>query len=226
MDDDGIIPFTTNLDPKKWATTLHKIKTPLTIIKGQLDQALRNNEPSSQQLIKELLAEVNKLVGTVNDIGQNDDNIQPLAIQKIYLNKLASFIIQKFQLTNPDLSLSLKIDGEIFIYDNEDRIYELLVNLVENACKYTDRGYVSVEIRRDKEHGLLLSVTDTGIGISKEDLPHIFETFYRSPQAKQKRAGYGMGLYIVKQIIEILHGEIEVKSTLQQGSTFLVKLPL
>ena len=225
MSECDITPLQDALDLEAWSQTLHRIKTPLTLIKGHMEHLLDNEDKVPAELLKDLHYEINKLVTTVNEVGKEKSKVNPLPINKINLVKLASLLTQRFRLANQDLSVKLQSSGEIFIYDNEDRLNELIGNLLENACKYTEKGYVVLEIK-EQDNYVVITVTDTGIGIPAEDLPHIFENLYRAENAKEARAGHGLGLFIVKHIVDTLHGEITVESTPKEGSTFLVKLPL
>jgi signal transduction histidine kinase len=99
------------------------------------------------------------------------------------------------------------------------------INILENAIKYTpEKGRVSVEIIREKAYALI-SITDTGIGIPEQDLPHIFDRFYQVDRSRSS-AGFGLGLSIARSIIEAHGGSITVESTPKLGTTFLISLPM
>jgi two-component system phosphate regulon sensor histidine kinase PhoR len=97
---------------------------------------------------------------------------------------------------------------------------------VDNACKYTpDRGSVSVTTRRTRDR-VVVDVTDTGVGIPEEDLPNVFERFYRSDISRsQETGGFGLGLAIAKHIVDVSGGTISVRSTVGSGTTFEISLP-
>jgi len=224
MDEDAFIPVNV-FNSQEWAETLHKIKSPLTVLKSRLEQALELEPNTAPELIKGLHTEVNKLVTTVNNLGIGTNPVKALPLSKINLKQLAIILLQRFQLAYPELSINHHLQGELFLYDNEERLSELLSNLLENACKYTPQGQVLLEILRQNDQ-ILICIRDSGIGIAPEDIPKIFDTFFRASNARETGTGYGIGLYIVQQIIETLQGEIKVESTLGKGSTFLVKLPV
>ena len=108
---------------------------------------------------------------------------------------------------------------------NADRMKQLMINLVDNAIKYTESGNITVKCSSDGNF-LYLSVQDTGKGIEKESLERIFERFYRVDKSRSsKTGGTGLGLSIVKHIVEMYNGDIEVESEVFVGTKFLVKLP-
>lgn len=117
-------------------------------------------------------------------------------------------------------------EGQLVLHGDPDRIEEVVSILVDNAAKYTPvGGQVSVATRRRREQAVI-EVSDTGPGISEEDLPHIFDRFYRSDASRsQETGGFGLGLAIAKRIVEAAGGTIEVHSVLDVGTTFIVRLP-
>jgi two-component system phosphate regulon sensor histidine kinase PhoR len=121
------------------------------------------------------------------------------------------------------ISIVTFFEYEIYIGGNSDRFKQLMVNLIENAVKYShDGGTVSVRAER-KEGKVYISVKDEGIGISQENLPRIFERFYRVDKSRsQKVGGTGLGLAIVKHIAALFEAEIKVESEPGKGSTFTV----
>jgi two-component system phosphate regulon sensor histidine kinase PhoR len=114
----------------------------------------------------------------------------------------------------------------MMLYGDPDRVEELLGILVDNACKYTlDGGRVSVKTRARRAR-ITVQVTDTGIGIPEDDLPDVFERFYRSDVSRSSETGgFGLGLAIAKHIVDMSGGEITVKSVVGYGTTFEITLP-
>jgi signal transduction histidine kinase len=113
------------------------------------------------------------------------------------------------------------------VYGDADQLKQVLVALVDNALKYTpSEGSVSLSLRTD-ERRAIVKIADTGIGIAPEDLPHIFERFYRADRARSReRGGSGLGLAMVQSIVREHEGSIEVESAPGRGSTFTLKLPI
>lgn len=122
-------------------------------------------------------------------------------------------------------SISKEISQDAMIYGNEALLDRMLHVLVENALKYTEEGQVNLQAELHGERELLITVKDTGVGISPEDLPHIFERFYRGDRARE-RTGTGLGLSIAEAVVREHGGYLEVSSEVRQGSTFTVRLPL
>ncbi|MDQ5969641.1 MAG: hypothetical protein QG593_158 [Patescibacteria group bacterium] len=127
--------------------------------------------------------------------------------------------------TNADGNISKSVSPLLYVYVDQERLRELISNLIENAIKYTPSGLVTVGASM-KERSVVIRVSDTGIGIAEEDIPHLFQKFYRTDNtATRAIGGTGLGLYICKQIAEMLGGRIWVESAIGAGSTFYVELP-
>jgi signal transduction histidine kinase len=127
------------------------------------------------------------------------------------------------------LVLTSEIDDSLPEMLNGDaaRLQQILVNLVNNAVKFTDRGSINVRLFYPHEHRWGIEVMDTGRGIPESEIPHIFDTF-RQVEGTTTRVhgGFGLGLSIVKQLVGLMNGEIKVKSTVDVGTMFLITLPL
>jgi two-component system phosphate regulon sensor histidine kinase PhoR len=126
-----------------------------------------------------------------------------------------------------DYGLDLDLHGEVpVVTADEEAIRQILDNLIDNAIKYTpERGRVRVTLRAVKD-GIVLEVSDTGIGIPRDDLPRVFERFYRVDKARSREVGgTGLGLSIVRHLVQSIGGQITVDSRLAVGSTFMVRLP-
>jgi signal transduction histidine kinase len=145
------------------------------------------------------------------------------------LNSVASQIVTTYipMAEASGLNLDFEPCGELpQVRGEENQLARLVTNLVSNALRYTLTGGVHVTTSIF-DHQACLSVVDTGIGIDAEDMPHLFERFYRGGRVRQSRIhGTGLGLAIVKEIVEMHEGSIEIRSTVDQGSTFCVRLPI
>jgi signal transduction histidine kinase len=156
-----------------------------------------------------------------------DSNLQ---FEASDLNTLLQGVVEEFQLQvakeGPELTLK-KPKGETRVNADFYRIRQVLQNLIGNAVKYTSPGG-QVEISTEKQDGeIWVIIRDNGLGIPEEDLPHIFDKFYRvNASDRAEIQGSGLGLSIVKAIVEMHHGKIEVESTLGEGSCFRFSLPL
>jgi two-component system phosphate regulon sensor histidine kinase PhoR len=130
------------------------------------------------------------------------------------------------------ISLNVEVPEELFIEADEDKLRQIFMNLLSNAINYTHEGgsvkvYVKNILKSDGSENVQFTVTDTGMGIPKKDLPRIFERFYRVDKARSRSSGgTGLGLSIVKHLVDLHHGVISVKSDLGIGSSFIIELPL
>jgi len=118
---------------------------------------------------------------------------------------------------------------ELFVLGDSTRLRQILINLIGNAIKFTEKGSVTIRVASiaDVPNGVSISVVDTGIGIAQDKIQHIFESFTQeSSDTTRKFGGTGLGLAISKQLIELMHGELVVESTQGKGSSFIMKLPL
>jgi heavy metal sensor kinase len=213
----------------------HELRTPLTSIRGQLEVALFTAETPEQyrDAMVNALEDVEQLSSIVRALlllSQAESG--QLALQKTSLNlsKLASEMVDQFQIPAQEKKISLTaqtVPGTV-IHADRVQIERLLANLLSNAVKYTPEGG-SVEVRigpSDSPTQVLLEVEDSGVGIPAENLPHIFDRFYRvrSPQTSEI-LGLGLGLSFVSWIVKVHEGRIEVASAVGEGTRFRILLP-
>jgi two-component system sensor histidine kinase ResE len=171
-----------------------------------------------------------RLVKRLLDISRFEASGGKLDIRQVDLPRFFHTLESSFSVLAAQRDISFTVDhgdglpGTAFW--DEDRINEVLGNLLSNAFKFTDRGgKVSLSISRD-ESSLVITVTDTGAGIPPQQLPHIFDKFFQADnQAAAATKGTGLGLAIAKEIVEAHGGQIKVESTVGQGTTFVVTLP-
>lgn len=214
----------------------HELRTPLTPIKGYIDLILEGDagELTEEQRDYLKIVEVNtdRLVALVNDLldisrieaGKIDLDVKPFAIEEIIQDVIA---VHRKQIESRGLSLTLSLPpGLPWVKGDKARITQVLNNLISNAYKYTFSGGITVSAVPDGEY-LEVTVTDTGVGIAKEDLRKLFTKFFRVKNpATRETAGTGLGLAISKSIIEKHEGEIWVESRPGKGSAFHFTLPL
>ncbi len=210
----------------------HELKTPLTAIKGFVEtveeKALEQNRP----YIEIIKRNTNRLIAIVEDLlvlSELEDKGPRLEKEDVEILKLVETIFKIFEKRVLAKALSLTIDAEPelpVVKADPYQIERMLINLVDNALKYTDKGGIVVRLGVT-DGNLLVEVSDTGIGISKEHLPHIFERFYVADKSRSKKlGGTGLGLSIVKHIVLAHMGEVDVKSSPGEGTTVTVTLPL
>src|SRR5215475_573689 len=218
----------------------HELRTPLAVMRGDIEITLRR-ERSAEEYKRALtsnLEEIMRLSRLVEDLlmlARGDSGRIELRCEPVDLNELcrrmAEYIAPLADQRDQTLIYEPPPDAgtaPVMVSADMLRIKQLLLNLLDNAIKYTERrGSVALGLKTD-ENVAVITVSDTGRGIPPEDLPHIFERFFRrsAKTADRTAAGFGLGLSIVKWIVDSHGGRIEAKSELGKGTTFIVRLPL
>jgi len=152
---------------------------------------------------------------------------QTVRREHVELDTLLLEVYRQMRPIAEGIELSIGEEDQVSVMGDTDRLKQLLLNLVDNACKYTPKGGRVILGLRRAEGWAVLTVTDTGIGIPAQDLPHIFERFYRVDKARSRAAGgAGLGLSIVQWIVQAHGGKIGVQSEPNKGTTFTIHLPL
>lgn len=211
----------------------HELKTPLFTVQGYLETLLDKNIKLDKSLKKKYLKRAENGVERLIDVVESLDMITKLETNELHLNKTHFDIVAVFQRVF-DL-LELKADEKdivcifdkdhyrkIFVYGDEEKIYRVAINLIENSIKYgRNNGTTEVGFEEVTDNKLLIRITDDGKGIEQKHLPRLFERFYRTDTSRQRKiGGSGLGLSIVKHIIEAHNEHIHVESELEKGSTF------
>jgi two-component system phosphate regulon sensor histidine kinase PhoR len=152
-----------------------------------------------------------------------------LDIEKLDLNSVVKESIPIINIEAEKKNIQIQIDSlqkEIFIMGDKEKVKEVIINLLSNAIKFTNEGFIKISTSQNKNYVSLI-IEDTGIGIDPEDMPHIFERFYRGEKSRSKNSsGLGIGLSIVKELLYMQNGKIEVESKKNKGSKFTVKFPV
>ncbi|MFW5891409.1 MAG: ATP-binding protein, partial [bacterium] len=217
------------------ANVSHELKTPLASIK-LLTENLLLQEDIEKKVYREFLKDINDEIDRLNNIVTEllalvdlDKNKLKLNYQLTYLNHILEKIIEQL---NPlaegkNIKLVLEEKDRIQIKIDKNKLKQAIINVVHNAIKYSEKGsVVKVSLYSDKVYATI-KVSDTGYGIPKNSIPYIFNRFYRVDKARsRKTGGTGLGLSISKQIINMHHGTINVKSRVGKGTTFYIKIPL
>jgi signal transduction histidine kinase len=215
------------------ADASHELRTPLTILKGETEIALKTEKTVEglKAVLKSNLEEINHLVDMVKKLlflSKEDVKTGDMPMETIELDKL---LLEKYQQTKvlaeeKGVTMSLLRNDRVRVKGDPYRLKELLLNLIENAVKYTPAGG-DVALTLEGSNGFAkIIVADTGIGISKEDCPRVFDRFYRVDKSRvRSEGGSGLGLNICKQIVEAHKGGITLESELGKGSSFIVQLP-
>jgi len=214
----------------------HELRTPLTILKGETEVGLRwAKQPDEfRKILESSMEEIDRMSRIIDDLlllAKSESGQKPLAIKELSLSDL----LQELYLQGRTLAeakgievlLHPNVTEEIRIRGDELRLRQVFLNLITNAIKYTpDHGRVeiSLDVAGDE---VVVTVSDTGVGIAPEHLPHIFERFYRIDSARNRQdGGTGLGLAIVQSFVKAHQGRIEVNSLPGQGSSFAIFLPV
>lgn len=215
------------------ANVSHELKTPLTSIQGFaqaiLDGTAGDTEKirSAARVIADEAARMHRMVVTLLDLARLDAGTANLRRENVALRSLLENLLLRLrpQAEAAGVDLSLEADAEATVLGDGDRLAQVFSNLLDNALKHTPRGgKIAVRLRRAGKF-VEIAVSDTGEGIPPESLPRIFERFYRGDKSRTGGSA-GLGLAIAREIVRAHRGEITVQSTVGQGSTFVVKLPL
>jgi len=185
-----------------------------------------------QEALGKMLARANdqlKMINSILETTQIGAGAVSAVCQEANLNELLDEIRSTYVLpTNNETTLHWQYSSEFpVVAVDREKLKHILQNIINNAIKFTEKGSITVSVRHLAEPGVLeLKVTDTGVGIPKAMLPSIFEMFRQVDSSERRQfGGVGLGLYIVKQLTDLLEGSVEVESEEGKGSTFLVTLP-
>lgn len=209
----------------------HELRTPLTTIKLVTATLLRRRKLPDQerplQIIDQQTDHLTRLVSDLLELSRLDTGRLDLQMASVDLVALATDVLERLQLHAQNKDIDLSFDTQVtsvFVRVDQQRMMQILDNLIDNALKHTALGG-SIEVRVDQVGNTAeLQVRDTGMGISKESLPRIFERFYQADP--QRTTGAGLGLAVVKELVEAHGGTISVESTIGVGSTFTIVLPI
>jgi two-component system OmpR family sensor kinase len=214
------------------ADIAHELRTPLTVIEGTVDGIIDGVfQPDTEHLrsIKEQTALLTHLISDLRDISLAESGQLKLNLTSTDMVELVRRVVSNYEINALEKNVRIKLEEEPQISEIESdtvRMEQVISNLLVNAIRHTpSSGSISVTIKND-EDGLAISVADTGEGIAQDDLPHVFERFYRSGSSRsRKEGGTGLGLAIVKQMVEAHGGKVWVESKKGTGSIFSILLP-
>ena len=215
------------------ADASHELQTPLTILKGEMEVALRmpRSPEEYQRVLKSGLEEIdriNHLVEGLLLLARADAGVLRLDLQPVELKKLLQEICEQMKMVAEDHSINLypSLQEPVSVHGDREHLRRLLLNLVDNAIKYTPAGgKVTLALHSDNDWASLM-IADTGIGLSKDEQQRIFSRFHRATETRSRNErGVGLGLSIARSIAEAHGGRIDVESTPGQGSTFTIHLP-
>jgi two-component system OmpR family sensor kinase len=211
----------------------HELKTPLTILKGETEVALRKEREKDdyQKLLLSNLEEIDRMSCIIDDLlllSKADTKEIKLNIEEVALRDLIMDVCMNMKVVADKKSVELQISEleDVRLKGDELKLRRMLLNVVENGIKYSHvGGKVSVSSYVNDGYARI-DVKDDGIGISEEDIKYVFDRFYRADRSRKRESGSGLGLSISRWIAGAHKGSIEVKSQPAQGSVFTIKLPL
>lgn len=225
------------------STAAHEMRTPVASIEGYLGLALNPNTATIDEKAREFIMKAHesaqhlgRLFQDLLDISKSEDGRMTSLPKVADMTKLTENVVQNFipkanekglkLIYAPTLHASRQNLAPVYlVHLDNDHVREVLDNLIENAIKYTPKGNVTIDVNGDNEW-VTVSVKDTGLGIPAEDLPHLFQKFYRVDKMdRQEIGGTGLGLYLSRRLAESMGGRIWAESVYGQGSVFHFELP-
>jgi signal transduction histidine kinase len=212
----------------------HELQTPLAIVQGEATLALsqERSKQEYQQALESISQETSHIFSTVSKLlmlARADSGTETLNLSKINLKEFLGDVAEDIGVLaeKKQINFQSNLSENLIVNGDEMKLRELFLNLLDNAIKYTPSGgRIVLSLAKQKEMARV-TLEDSGIGISEEHLPHIFERFYRvNKNHSGNDGGTGLGLAICEQIVELHNGKIEVTSQVGKGSAFIVTLPL
>ncbi|WHY98521.1 HAMP domain-containing sensor histidine kinase [Peribacillus simplex] len=212
------------------ASISHELRTPLTYIKGYADVARRKDLDDSErsrylEIIHDESERLNRLLDELFNMARMDLNTFTISKETVQLSSFLRNIHEKVlpAFTNERIQLNLECKDDLFIVIDPSRFEQVILNLLDNALKYSNEYTVTTIKATECLGRISISIIDQGVGIPPEDIPHIFDRLYRVEKSRARdTGGFGLGLSIVKQLVEIQGGTISVKSNLKQGTCFTI----
>lgn len=214
----------------------HELRTPLAMLQGYseaiVDDISADPEETKElaQIIYEESIRMSRLVNDLLDLGRMEAGFIELNKVSTRIIPLVERAIKKFSVVGKERDIKVIAETTLHAEDtillDSDRMEQVFTNLIDNALRHTEAGGQVIVSARLKDQGLYLDVKDTGSGIPDEDIPFVFERFYKADKARTRgRAGTGLGLSIVKNIVQAHGGQISVHSKLGEGTTFSIHIP-
>lgn len=224
------------------STASHEMRTPVAAIEGYISLAMNPNVATIDERAKKYLDKAHEAIGHLGELFRDllsvtkaDQESLAVKIEPVNLAKLlqAATDDMQFVAKKKNITLIYQIGGQsgkaiaplFFVAANSERMREVVMNLIDNAIKFTGQGGVKVTLEGNEKQ-VTVAIQDTGVGIAKEDIAHLFQKFYRvDSSATRTIGGTGLGLYLCRRLIELFNGRIWVESVPGQGSTFKFSLP-
>jgi two-component system phosphate regulon sensor histidine kinase PhoR len=215
------------------ANVSHELRTPLTAIKGFAETLEQDSKDAESRHYLDIIKKnTDRLINIVTDLltlSQLEEMEKLNETEKVAISDVITNALKIFEqpIKAKGLELRENIDKNIpAIKGDFFRLEQVFINLIDNAVKYTEKGIIEISAKADEKQ-VKITVSDTGLGVSKESLPRIFERFYTADKSRSRKlGGTGLGLSIVKHIVNLHNGRITVTSEQGKGTTFEILLPL
>lgn len=216
------------INSKFFSNITHEFLTPLTLILEPVRQILKE-DPNDKNAEKLTLVKNNseKLLSLVNqllDVSKAELNLSLGNVSETVRPVLKSF---RELADKKEIKLKMSVDESLTgFYFDKNKVERVVYNLLSNAIKFTEKGKVELAIESEEDDQFIIRISDTGIGISEKDLPFVFERFHQGEAGEKHSESTGIGLALVKEMTEVMNGEVSVKSEVNVGSVFEIKLPV
>ena len=213
----------------------HEIRTPLTLIIGILRRLIKGKEENTEKSYRMMMSNSEKILGLTNqllDVHMLNAGVMELQVDYINVIDYVEETIEAFRPLASETNLTIELLHDTENLDaiiDPEAFRKIIYNLLGNAVKFTPLGgriEVSVKRNSDDAETFKITVTDTGVGISEDKLSKIFDRFYKNSDTIHSKWGVGIGLHLVKSLVELMHGKITVSSVIGRGTTFTVTLPI
>lgn len=222
----GKLKYQDTLRKRLVSDITHEIRTPLNVLQNNLEAMIDEVSPVTKEGLNYLNEEVirfGKLINDLNLLKEFESESTKLNYETIFLDQLISEICKDFYMAAEYKNITIEYDildgGNYLIIADKDKMKQVFINLLSNALKFTEmNGKILIKLYKDNKN-IILEVTDNGIGIYQEDLPFIFERLYRGDKSRNQIEGTGIGLTIVKNILDLHNAMIEVDSKAGAGTT-------
>jgi heavy metal sensor kinase len=210
----------------------HELKTPLTVIRGEMEVALKRERSIHEyrDILESNLDEIkkiNRILESLLALARFDSDAESLHKEPADITVLIKEILTDIEILALQKNIEITVISETSdrsVNIDKERMRRVFYNIFDNAIKYSgENGKIEIDIERINEE-VFINISDTGPGISEEDIPYIFDRFYRADKARCSE-GFGLGLSIAKSIVKAHGGNIEVKSRTGEGATFIISLP-
>lgn len=219
-----------------FATISHELRTPITYLEGYanvLKHELYSSEEEKRQYLTIISDETKRLIHLINDLfdlAKAEEEQLAMDNQKVNIIQLISSVIVKVKLKAKEKQLQINEmypNEKLLIEGDEKRLEQIFINLLDNAIQYTEKGKISILVEKQSNNTLKILISDSGIGIPKDEIQYIFDRFHRVEKSRSRDyGGTGLGLSIVKKLVELQNGIITVSSEFGKGTAFEIVFPL